>query len=362
MADYFFNVFEVESSYYTSPMIGNVLGSDLLTISDGDTLLHSSAVADTGGDQLFSFAGQSSVTNYSVDYLDFANINGGSTDYELFAMVVQFSSGPDRYYVMSKDPGFNPNIGDTLAVTSFSTFTNTTYSDVGAMVCFAEKTRIATPSGPRPIEALRPGDLVQTVDNGPRPILWAERRELGPSDLTANPHHRPIELRAAGERLVVSPQHRIAVEIGGQEQLLAAKHLLDVPGVSARRMDGKRRVRYHHLLLGTHELLVANGVLAESLYIGSMTAKAIGRHGQAEIRAFFPDLFSKAMIRSGRFAHGPPARPCLSQHSLRRAMSGLTGRRCRILTAGMAGAAAYSALRPETTSMSGASSAFMPTT
>ncbi len=49
--------------------------------------------------------------------------------------------------------------------------------------CFVAGTMIATPSGPRAVEDLRPGDLVETLDHGPRPLRWVGDRVvagLGP--------------------------------------------------------------------------------------------------------------------------------------------------------------------------------------
>ena len=44
--------------------------------------------------------------------------------------------------------------------------------------CFTAGTLIDTPSGPRAVEELRPGDLVTTRDHGPAPLLWAGASRL----------------------------------------------------------------------------------------------------------------------------------------------------------------------------------------
>jgi hypothetical protein len=45
--------------------------------------------------------------------------------------------------------------------------------DLGeVLLCFARGTRIAVPGGSRAVEALRPGDLVETLDRGPQPVVW----------------------------------------------------------------------------------------------------------------------------------------------------------------------------------------------
>ena len=55
--------------------------------------------------------------------------------------------------------------------------------------CFASGTRIATPRGPVPVEALRPGDDVLTVSGHARPIRWAGQRRV---DCRRHPDPRAV--------------------------------------------------------------------------------------------------------------------------------------------------------------------------
>ena len=92
---------------------------------------------------------------------------------------------------------------------------------------------IRTPDGRRAVEDLRPGDLVSTLDNGPQRILWTGRRRVAGDGRFA-----PIELRpgllgnratvelAAAQQLVLKDA-RIAMLFGGDEAVVAARHLLD---------------------------------------------------------------------------------------------------------------------------------------
>ena len=41
-----------------------------------------------------------------------------------------------------------------------------------AVICFTNGTLIDTPTGPVPVKHLGEGDLVQTKENGPQPIVW----------------------------------------------------------------------------------------------------------------------------------------------------------------------------------------------
>lgn len=87
-------------------------------------------------------------------------------------MAVNFTDGASKYYVMSKDEGFEPSAGDSLAVTRYSSFTRTPYPDIGAQVCFAQSTMIKPPACKVAIEDLQCGDHVLTADHDAQPIHW----------------------------------------------------------------------------------------------------------------------------------------------------------------------------------------------
>jgi hypothetical protein len=69
--------------------------------------------------------------------------------------------------------------------------------EAGGVICFTPGTRLATPAGPVPVEALREGDMVDTVDGGAQEILWIGHRRLGGAQMHAMPDLRPIRIRAA---------------------------------------------------------------------------------------------------------------------------------------------------------------------
>ena len=146
------------------------------------------------------------------------------------------------------------------------------------MICFAAGTHLRTPFGSKPIEAFRSGDLIQTKDNGVKPVLWAGQRHLSGARLHVMPHLRPIRFRSGAlghgrpdMDLVVSPQHRMVVMgaparalFGSDELLVTARDLLDGRGVSIA--SDLREVTYHHLLLEQHQIVFANGLETESFH------------------------------------------------------------------------------------------------
>lgn len=141
---------------------------------------------------------------------------------------------------------------------------------------FTPGTRIATPSGPRPVEALVPGDLVLTRDHGARPLLWAGQRQISGARLHGGPVLRPVRLRAGAlgtgapdGDLLVSPHQRIllggaraAALFGTSEVLVRAVDLVDGRSILTDRSLGA--VTYVHLLCEHHAIIRANGVEAES--------------------------------------------------------------------------------------------------
>ncbi|MEL7461118.1 MAG: Hint domain-containing protein [Pseudomonadota bacterium] len=140
--------------------------------------------------------------------------------------------------------------------------------------CFLEGTRIETDCGAKPVEDLEAGDLVRTADAGYQPVKAVMSRDVvfGPPALEKE---RPVLFQPGSlganmptAPLAVSPQHRVVVhDAAGSEWLCPAKGLLGRPGV--RRMNGRRQVRYVHLILAAHQVVFAEGAPAESFYPGA---------------------------------------------------------------------------------------------
>lgn len=183
--------------------------------------------------------------------------------------------------------------------------------EANAPLCFAAGTLIETESGLIAVEDLTPGMRVMTLDNGLRPISWIGSSEYGTDKLAANPLFQPIRIKAGalGENtptrdLIVSPQHRILVRskiaqkmFGCDEVLVAAKQLVLIEGIDvAHDMES---VVYYHFLFDRHEIVLAEGAAAESLYTGSEALKSVGRAAQEEIFAIFPELREQTEMPAG---------------------------------------------------------------
>jgi Ca2+-binding RTX toxin-like protein len=138
-----------------------------------------------------------------------------------------------------------------------------------SIVCFAEGTRIVTPNGEDVVENLRAGDMVLAMRNGQagfEPLRWVGFMDIAvPRNAAIATKTAPILIKAGAlapgmpaRDLRVSPDH--AMEVDGH--LIPAKHLVN--GESIIQEVWCRRVRYFHLELEAHGLLLSEGTWSES--------------------------------------------------------------------------------------------------
>ncbi|MEO0487491.1 MAG: Hint domain-containing protein [Pseudomonadota bacterium] len=210
------------------------------------------------------------------------------------------------------------NTGQVTGVTSLEqqpdgSYTLQTSPGAGSsFVCFTSGTLILTPGGERPVEQLRPGDSVITKDFGVQTIRWIGTKtfeDVAPGDTYVQPV--VIRAHAFGPGLpqrdtAVSPNHmvlndhwRAALYFGDDEVLTAAKHLV-APGLARRA--SVPRVTYVHILLDQHNLIRANGLWSESLYLGSQCMEMLGNASREEVFTLFPQC------RGNLGGYGPKAR------------------------------------------------------
>ncbi len=154
-------------------------------------------------------------------------------------------------------------------------------------VCFANETAIETINGPVAVEDLRPGSLVATVDDGFQPVFWVGGHWYDAKDWLSDETLLPVCISegALGDSipsrdLTVSQQHRMLVSgplvelhFGTSEVLVAAKHLCCLPGVEI--VQPTEKFGYFHVLCEKHQLLVAEGTPAESMFLGDEALHAL---------------------------------------------------------------------------------------
>lgn len=238
-----------------------------------------------------------------------ATPSGGGSTRTFVAFDDSIGDLPDITAIQTRAIDFSPSGSDVLI--------DLEVDQNVAPVCLTHGTQIMTPHGPRLIENLAIGDLVQTLDHGPQPIrLILQRHIVFGLD---NACHRPIAIQRAAlgdgapyRTLVVSPQHRVlcaghAVADGFDLPAVfaPAKGLRHLSGV--RIQSGRTAITYITLMLAQHEVIIANGAPVESFYPGPVALRLLRPAQRDDVLRNFPML--RAQPRTG---YGPLARHSLT--------------------------------------------------
>lgn len=217
--------------------------------------------------------------------------------------------------------------GDTL-IDTFTVFmldedgrsdTQVVTITINGAVCFAAGTMIDTPEGPRAVERLKPGQLVETADHGAQPLRWIGRMRFTAAEVAGDAGLRPVRIETGAlgpgcpsRPLRVSRQHRVLVTgevprvFGAEEALIPAIQLTGLPGIAVEEKPAA--VTYYHLLFDRHEVLRANGAPCESFLLGPQALQTLSPEARAEIALIFPEILApgftarpaRALGRDGR--------------------------------------------------------------
>lgn len=169
-----------------------------------------------------------------------------------------------------------------------------------ASVSFTRGTHITMADGQqKPIEDLVPGDRVLTRDSGPQEIRW-----VGLQTVRATGAFAPVVIEKAAlnntRALTVSPNHRLFIyqrfdALGtGQKELLVKAGLL-VNGTTVAQTPGGF-VDYVQVLFDKHEIIYAEGIAAETLFVDTTTRPAL------------PDAVAKRLKLDGKAGAATSAR------------------------------------------------------
>lgn len=325
-------------------------GDDVLSGGDGDDSLdggidHDTITGGDGADTLVGFFGrdlldmgtdgrpdgvgdvayggfdEDTITGVGVNDTVYGGGNGEGSDQDVLRLG---RSGPHRIVNLRTDSDGNGFDGTVEFLDAGGTVIGRSdFTNIENIVCFTPGTMIATPRGEVAVEKLRVGDKVITRDNGIQEIRWAGARQMGWHDFAANPHLRPVMIKAGSlgnglpERdMMLSPNHRVlvandrtALYFDEHEVLVAAKHLIGGKGVQAVESVG---TTYIHFMFDQHEVVLSNGAWTESFQPGDFSLKGLGNAQRNEIFELFPELRTQTGIAAYQ-----AARKTLKRHEAR---------------------------------------------
>jgi hypothetical protein len=150
--------------------------------------------------------------------------------------------------------------------------------------CFLRGTLIQTPKGEVAIEALKVGDLIDTL-RGPMPVKWIGRQRF--EKTTAEWHWSVAPVRVAQfalsqeyprRDLVLSPHHSLLID----GLLIPVQWLVNGKTITLADMNDRSAFEYFHIESETHEVVFAEGAPAETLLL-----EECGREHFAEYEKLF---------------------------------------------------------------------------
>lgn len=300
-----------------------VFGTDTKPVVAGTRMsfLQSSILVDSAGNRFYVFFPAIQDTNIDPDYPVEV---GGRHTVMIIPLGVKDADGVVQWPEFRTDVLYRQS--GTLGV-SLGTAEVPYDMSVDDVTCFTPGTMIMTRRGETKVELLRTQDEVLTRDHGYQPIRWIGQMQLSPRRLDLQPNLRPILIEASAlgpglpeQDLIVSPQHRLLIcsktaqrMFGTDEVLVAAKHLLSLPGIHA--LSPTQAVSYLHILCDAHELVWSNGTWSETLFTGPQAIKAMPAAARREIFALFPALREGTHAQAARqLTSGKEGRKLAQRH------------------------------------------------
>jgi autotransporter passenger strand-loop-strand repeat protein len=306
------------------PTYTKILGSGTLSVSndDGTYTAPGGFVYDTGAPEMDIHAGSSGIDYNSLKpYLDSKSSLAAGTTVAVSAPGATTTSAGSWNYgfeVMSghtgSEVGVNDDGSDYVNTGIGAFFGESVMFDLADGVmgfepvsCFARGTLIATPSGFVAVEALRIGDRVTTVSGEARPIIWIGRRSIDCRRHPAPETVLPVRLRADAfgpgrplRDLLLSPDHALYLD----GVLIPVKYLINGDTVAQRDC---RQVTYYHIELASHDVILAEGLPAETYLEAGHRAAFVNGDAVVQLHpAFAPDTMD-AQLRWEAVGYAPLA-------------------------------------------------------
>lgn len=235
------------------------------------------SVLTNGGEQFISYGGVAKDTvigNGGRQLLDGPNameqndhlLPGGSitfveVPFDASASMVSFDQASGMLTVTEGSASQSVQLAGNYTGQTFEAQTSSAYYGTEVrLLCFGRGTAIATMTGECLVEALKVGDQVITASGKARPIRW-----LGSSTTVVHQSDKPVIVRA-GAFIDGSPTRDLQVTPGHSflfGDVLVPIGVL-VNGISIIADSNTRVLELYHVELDRHDVIFANGSLAES--------------------------------------------------------------------------------------------------
>lgn len=153
----------------------------------------------------------------------------------------------------------------------------------GNPMCFLCGTSIMTPRGEASIESLQVGDLVKTARGKDMAVKWIGRHLYKRNGTSWQASVVPIRIarhaideQAPRRDLYVSPGHALLID----GVLIRAKDLVNGISIAPALPDDREMIEYYHIVLDTHEAILAEGVAAETFLLKANNHEAFTNFGE----------------------------------------------------------------------------------
>jgi hypothetical protein len=198
----------------------------------------------------------------NVTYVGFINATDGSGDPTYILTADVAGIGTPVAFAITTDPNTPLSLLSLLTGVDTSAVTAPPSTDPNPP-CYVTGTRVLTTLGEVAVEDLAVGDLVVTAAGEARPITWIGYKRIE-RPMRAQ---RPVRVLAGAfgdglptRDLMLSPGHAVCVDVMG-EVFVPIDNLINGATVAQVEVD---EVTYWHVELESHDVLLAEGLPAES--------------------------------------------------------------------------------------------------
>ena len=277
---------------------GNYNGSGTVTMQAGTLWLAgqlgSSSYSLGGDDKIFLDSPQFTTTNSftGVNAGDLLGIKGAtitSANYSGTTLTLNTSGGTYTFTNITLAPDAVPG-----AVFGTTTFEGSSYGYI-QLACYCRGTLILTSEGEVPVESLAIGDKVVTGSGEAKPVKWIGQRSYTGWLAADNPKAMPVQFKPGSladgvprRDLWVSPEHAIYID----GTLVPAELLAN--GDSIVKTEGLEEIHYFHVELEAHDVIVAEGALAETFIDDDSRCMF---HNAAQFHALYPNATVQHPVR-----------------------------------------------------------------